>query len=58
MSEPHSIPPTGVPDVDAAAARLADLDDGDVHQHPAVFEDVHQRLTAALDTATDDPPQD
>ncbi|MEV7782699.1 hypothetical protein [Kitasatospora sp. NPDC088351] len=44
--------PTGHPVVDAGLARLAALDGVPTEAHPAVYEDVHQRLTdtlAALD---------
>jgi hypothetical protein len=34
--------------VDEAVARLADLDELPVAEHPAVFEYVHDRLTEAL----------
>ncbi len=40
--------PTGEPRVDAALDRLAELDPDDVHQHAAVFDDVHQSLRATL----------
>lgn len=48
--------PTGVPDVDAALHRLADLpeSEGDLEQHVAVFEDVQDHLQAAL-TGPDEP---
>lgn len=46
--------PTGEPGVDAALDLLGQLDPDDVHQHAAVFTDIHQRLRATL---TDlDPP--
>lgn len=42
---------TGVPEVDAALDVLADLHDTDVAQHPAAFEEAHERLRRALDGA-------
>ena len=41
-------PATGDGRVDEAVARLADLDELPVAEHPAVFEYVHERLTEAL----------
>jgi len=41
-------PPTGDVRVDEAVARLADLAELPVAEHPAVFEYVHERLTEAL----------
>jgi hypothetical protein len=41
-------PPTGDTRVDEAVARLADLTELPVAEHPAVFEYVHERLTEAL----------
>jgi len=38
--------------VDAALARLDDLDEVPVHEHAEVFSDIHARLTAALADAT------
>ena len=57
---------TGLADVDAAAARLRELADAEVHVHPAIFEDVHRRLADVLDVAmtadghepADHPPGD
>lgn len=43
-----SQPPTGDARVDEAVARLADLAELPVAEHPAVFEYVHERLTEAL----------
>ena len=40
--------PTGEPGVDAALDLLSQLDPDDVHQHAAVFDDIHQRLRATL----------
>jgi hypothetical protein len=40
--------PTGEPGVDAALDRLVELDPEDVHQHAAVFDDVHRSLRATL----------
>jgi hypothetical protein len=40
--------PTGEPGVDAALDLLGQLDPDDVHQHAAVFTDIHQRLRATL----------
>jgi hypothetical protein len=58
------VPETGVPEtgdlrVDQALARLADLRGRPVEEHPAVFEQVHGGLTAALgalDAGGDDVP--
>ena len=47
--------PTGEPRVGAALDLLTTLDPDDVHQHAAVFDDIHQQLRATLtdlDTAT------
>jgi hypothetical protein len=41
-------PATGEPRVDAALARLDELEGLPVTEHRAVFEDVHQRLTDVL----------
>ena len=41
-------PSTGDARVDEAVARLADLAELPVAEHPAVFEYVHERLTEAL----------
>ena len=41
-------PSTGDARVDEAVARLADLTELPVAEHPAVFEYVHERLTEAL----------
>jgi hypothetical protein len=52
-------PETGDPRVDEALARLADLNGRPVEEHPAVFEQVHGGLTAALgalDSGGDDIP--
>lgn len=46
--------PTGDPRVDAALAPLDRLAGHPVDEHPAVYEQVHQRLQEAL---TDIPPQ-
>ena len=49
--EPLVLPvwePTGEPAVDAALDRLVELDPDDVHQHAAVFDDVHRTLRATL----------
>jgi len=53
MSAPNS--PSGHPAVDAALAELDTLDQRPVHEHAAVFEAAHERLRAALDTATGTP---
>lgn len=39
---------TGDPRVDAALARLDDLERTDLHEHAEVFGDIHARLVAAL----------
>jgi hypothetical protein len=44
----HAVPDTGDLRVDQALARLADLRGLPVEEHPAVFEQVHGGLTAAL----------
>jgi hypothetical protein len=41
--------PTGVEEVDDVLASLQALDDSPVEQHPAVFEQAHDRLRQALD---------
>ena len=41
-------PATGEPRVDAALARLAELEELPVTEHRAVFEDVHRRLRDVL----------
>lgn len=38
--------------VEAALARLDDLDDAPVHEHAEIYSDIHARLTAALADAT------
>jgi len=40
--------PTGEPRVDSALELLNSLDFDDVHQHAAVFDEIHQRLRATL----------
>jgi hypothetical protein len=45
--------PTGDPRVDAALAALEGLPDRPVDEHPAVFEEVHQGLHAALSDVPD-----
>ena len=45
---PGARPSTGDTRVDEAVARLADLAELPVAEHPAVFEYVHERLTEAL----------
>ena len=40
--------PTGEPRVDAALDGLTTLDPEDVHQHAAVFDDIHQQLRSTL----------
>jgi hypothetical protein len=52
---------TGEPRVDAALARLDQLADLGVHEHPAVFERVHAELSEVLgelepDTVEHQPP--
>ena len=49
----HSDDQSGDPRVQAALARLTELDDRPVSEHVAVFEDVHRRLHEAL-TALDE----
>jgi hypothetical protein len=40
--------PTGEYRVDSALELLARLDPDDIHEHAAVFDEVHQRLRATL----------
>lgn len=40
--------PTGDPQVDAALDLLTTLDPDDVHQHAAVFDEIHQGLRGRL----------
>jgi hypothetical protein len=40
--------PTGNEAVDAALDRLRELSDRSTDQHPELYDDVHQRLQAAL----------
>lgn len=56
MNDPEHIPPLpgeptplGDPRVDAAVSSLQDLDKRSVDDHPAVFEQAHERLREALD---------
>jgi hypothetical protein len=46
---------TGDDRVDAALARLGELEAAPTADHPAVFQDVHRRLQDAL-TGIDDEP--
>jgi hypothetical protein len=46
---------TGDPQVDEALHKLADLADLPLHEHPAVFEQIHGALAGALGTL--DPAQ-
>ena len=49
VPEPATTPPqTGDPRVDEAVARLDDLPELPVAEHPAVFEYVHDRLAETL----------
>lgn len=43
---------TGDARVDAALARLDELDEAAVHEHAAIYADVHSRLSAALADAS------
>jgi hypothetical protein len=45
--------PTGEEQVDEALELLSTLDVDDVHQHAAVFSDIHERLRDTLSTADD-----
>ena len=57
--EPRSA--TGEPRVDAALARLDELDGRPVTEHRPIFEDVHRRLRdvlGELDTREPSPPED
>jgi hypothetical protein len=49
------VPRTGEPAVDAAGARLAELAGAEVHDHPAIFEAIHEQLTGVLDAAMNEP---
>ncbi len=49
---------TGEPRVDAALARLAELDELPVTEHRAVFEDVHRRLRDVLGELDTGQPRD
>ena len=40
--------PTGNEAVDAALSRLRELSDRPTDQHPELYDDVHQRLQAAM----------
>jgi len=40
--------PTGEPRVDEALDSLTTLDPDDVHEHAAVFDEIHQQLRATL----------
>jgi hypothetical protein len=51
---PRSVAETGHPGVDAALARLDELDGVPTEAHAQVFEDVHQRLRGTL-SALDAP---
>src|SRR5215472_7191254 len=54
-------PATGEPRVDAALARLDELDGRPVTEHRPIFEDVHRRLRdvlGELDTREPSPPGD
>jgi hypothetical protein len=50
------IPGTGDPRVDGALAGLRGLAGRPVAEHPAVFEQVHQRLREVLDELDGGPP--
>lgn len=43
-----TVPATGNPAVDAAAQRLAALDDAPVEEHVDIYDDVHRRLQEGL----------
>ena len=47
--EPQAPERTGVDEVDSVLASLQVLDDLPVEEHPAVFEQAHDRLRQALD---------
>ena len=54
-------PATGEPRVDAALARLDELDGRPVTEHQPIFEDVHRRLRdvlGELDAREPSPPED
>ena len=46
--EPQPLPHTGVAAADAAADRLAELDQAPLDEHVEVYEDVHRRLQEGL----------
>jgi hypothetical protein len=46
----------GQPDVDAALEELAKLENLPVAEHVDVYDDVHQRLAAAISDDPDRPP--
>jgi hypothetical protein len=52
MTRPDSdevpVESTGVPAVDAAAKRLAELDEASVEDHVEIYEDVHRQLQEGL----------
>ncbi|MGP7998524.1 MAG: hypothetical protein ACLPKI_14565 [Streptosporangiaceae bacterium] len=48
--EPAELGTTGDPQVDQALHQLADLSDLPLHEHPAVFEQIHGALAGALGT--------
>jgi hypothetical protein len=49
---------TGDAGVDAAIARLAELDAKPIDEHVAVYDDVHRRLGAVLSGSDDDQHPD
>lgn len=48
---PADLPPTGVDQVDDVLADLAGVQDKSLDEHPAAFEEAHDRLRRALDDA-------
>ncbi|HTT50755.1 MAG TPA: hypothetical protein VMH35_05100 [Streptosporangiaceae bacterium] len=54
--EPAELGTTGDPQVDQALDPLADLGGLPLHEHPAVFEQVHGALAGALGTLDAGPP--
>lgn len=56
MTERSAAPePTGHPAVDAALARLTQIEGGDPAEAVAGYEEVHRRLAEVLADAADDP---
>lgn len=50
---PAQSPVTGLPRVDEAIARLADLDERPVNEHPEVLASVHEALHSELESSSE-----